>query len=191
MPELKKQLEALIGDYKKGAADKFSAQIVDPEAQGGGAFKQLQETYGLRPLAVGLLDPKQFWFHIFLESGGRVEQVPLPDTLDKAGLKRNIDAALKRFTPGALRTVALYAPPPNPIAQFGGPNSDTPAFQLLEQKLRENAAVEDASLNDGRVPEFGRHSLRRLSEPVRREAGLRHGPVPDEGRHHRRGGLAL
>jgi ABC-2 type transport system permease protein len=104
-------------------------------------------------LAVGLLDPQQFWFHILLRSGDRVEQVPLPDTLDKDGLKRNIDAALKRFTPGALRSVALYAPPPNPMAQFGAPNSGTPTYQMLEQKLRENTAVEATTLEDGRVPE--------------------------------------
>jgi ABC-2 type transport system permease protein len=153
MPGMKTHLQALIADYEKSSPGKFEAKFVDPERDGGGVFKQLQDTYGLRPLAVGLLDPQQFWFHIFLRSGDRIEQVPLPETLDKDGLKRNIDAALKRFTPGALRTVAFYAPPPNPMAQFGAPNSDTPSFQLLEQKLRETTAVESTNLDDGRVPE--------------------------------------
>ncbi len=153
MPEMKANLEALIDDYEKSAPDKFDAKLIDPDKSGGQAFKQLQEKYGLRPLAVGLLDPKQFWFHIILRSGDHIEQVELPETLDKPSLKRNIDAALKRFTPGALRSVALFAPPPNPMARFGAPNSDTPVFQLLEQKLRENAAVEATDLEDGRVPE--------------------------------------
>ncbi len=153
MPEFKAQLDALITDYKKDADGKFTARVVDPDGEGGAEFQALQETYGLRPLAVGLLDQKQFWFHMLLRSGDRIEQVPLPETLDKEGLKRNIDAALKRFTPGALRTVALVTPAPNPMAQFGVPGASAPAFQLLEQKLRENAAVVSADLTDGKVPE--------------------------------------
>ncbi|NJM35983.1 MAG: ABC transporter permease, partial [Rhodomicrobium sp.] len=85
-------------------------------------------------------------------SGDKVEQVPLPETLDKAGLKRNIEATMKRLAPGALRTVALVTPPPNPMAQFGQ-GGDTPSFQLLDAKLRENAAVEATDLREGRVPE--------------------------------------
>jgi ABC-2 type transport system permease protein len=152
LPEVQGHLEALIAEYEKSAPEKFDARIVDPD-RGGPEFKQLQEAFGLRPLAAGLLDPKQFWFHILLRSGDRVEQIELPETLDKTGLKRNIDAALKRFTPGALRTVALFAPPPNPMAQFGAPDSETPKFQLLTQKLRENADVEETTLFEGRVPE--------------------------------------
>ena len=153
MPELKSQLEALIGEYEAQAPENFDAKLTDPDAEGGAAFQALQQTYGLRPLAVGLLDQKQFWFHVFLRNGERVEQVPLPDSLDKDGLKRNIDAALKRFTPGALRTVALTTPPPNPMAQFGGQQSAGPSFRLLEEKLRENAAVVAEDLADGAVPE--------------------------------------
>ena len=153
MPQLKTDLDALIKEYQDSAPGKLEPKIIDPTANGGQMAKQLEENYGLQPLAVGLLDAKTFWFHLILQSGDKAVQVPLPETLDKASLKRNIDAALKRFTPGALRTVALYSPPPNPMAQFGGPQSDSPTFQQLEQKLRENASVETAMLDNGRVPE--------------------------------------
>ena len=74
------------------------------------AAKQLDQAYGLHPLAVGLLDPKQFWFGLVLKSGSKVEEVALPQSLDKAGLKQNIEAELKRFRPGALaQRGALYA----------------------------------------------------------------------------------
>ena len=87
----------MIKDYQAKARGKLKATIVDPDADGGQLAKTLQESYGLEPLAVGLLNPKHFWFHLILKSGGEAEQIPLPESLDKDGLKRSIDAELKRF----------------------------------------------------------------------------------------------
>jgi gliding motility-associated transport system permease protein/gliding motility-associatede transport system auxiliary component len=154
LPKLRADLEALIGDYKKSGAGKFDAAIVNPDEGGGAVGKRLEEAHGLRPLAAGLLNPKQFWFHLILKSGDKVEQVPLPQSLDKTGLKQNIEAELKRFRPGALRTVALYTPPSTrPMPQLGVAGSSGPSFQLLENKLRQNAQVKAADLHGGRVPE--------------------------------------
>jgi ABC-2 type transport system permease protein len=153
LKQLKSDLDGLVKEYQEQSPGKLTVQIVDPAANGGQMAKQLEDNYGLRPLAVGLLDPQTFWFHLIVQSGDKAMQVPLPESLDKTSLKRNIDGAMKRLTPGALRTVALFAPPPNPMAQFGGPQSDSPTFQQLEQKLRENAGVETALLDNGRVPE--------------------------------------
>lgn len=154
LPALKTGLEDLIKDYQAKAPGKLKATIIDPDADGGKAAKMLQDDYGLEPLSVGLLSPKRFWFHLILKSGDKTEQIPLPDSLDKAGLKRNIDAELKRFTPGALRTVALYTPPQQqPMPQLGIPGGNGPSFELLRQKLGENALVDATDLKDGRVPE--------------------------------------
>jgi ABC-2 type transport system permease protein len=154
LPKLRADLEALIGDYKKSGTDKFDAAIVNPDEGGGAVAKRLEEAHGLRPLAAGLLNAKEFWFHLILKCGDKVEQVPLPQSLDKTGLKQNIEAELKRFRPGALRTVALYTPPSTPpMPQLGMPGSGGPSFQLLENKLRQNAQVKAADLRGGRVPE--------------------------------------
>ncbi len=154
LPKLRTDLEELVADYKRSGAGKFDAAITNPDEGGGAIAKRLDETYGLRPLSAGLLDPKRFWFHLIVKSGDKVEQVPLPQSLDKAGLKQNIEAELKRFRPGALRTVALYTPPPTPrMPQLGLAGSGGPAFRLLESKLRQNAQVKAAGLHDGRVPE--------------------------------------
>ncbi len=152
LPALRVQLQELLADYEKEAPGKFAGTIADPLADGGAAAQLLQEQFGLRPLAAGLLDPRQFWFHLLVSSGGRTEAVPLPDTLDKAGLKRNVDSVLRRFVPGALRTVALHTPEPDPMAQFGGPGGHTPSFAQLEDRLRENAAVIGAPLTEGAAP---------------------------------------
>ncbi|MGJ5140773.1 Gldg family protein [Bradyrhizobium oligotrophicum] len=154
LAKLKTALQELIKDYQSKTPGKLDAKIVDPDADGGQIAKTLQDEYGLEPLSVGLLNPKRFWFHLILKSGDKTEQIQLPEQLDKDGLKRNIDAELKRFTPGALRTVALYTPPAQqPMPQLGIPGSSGPSFDLLQQKLQENTLVDATQLKDGRVPE--------------------------------------
>ncbi len=154
LPKLRADLQELIDSYRAASGGKFTAKIVNPDEGGEAAAQKLDKLYGIHPLAVGLLNPKQFWFGLVLKSGNKVEKVALPQSLDKAGLKQNIEAELKRLRPGALRTVALYTPPVTPpMPQFGIEGSGGPAFQLLEAKLKENASVEHANLNTGRVPE--------------------------------------
>ena len=153
LPSFKADLETLISEYRTDAGDKFNALIENPLENNGALAAELTEQYGLRPLAVGLFDPNEFWFHLVLDYEGRLIQVPLPDTLEKDSLKRVLDAELKRFAPGALRTVALHTPPPsfgNP--QLGGAPSGL-RFSALREKLAENAEVRDANLENGRVPE--------------------------------------
>ena len=75
LPKLRTDLEALIANYKKSGAAKFDATIVNPDEGGGAVAKRLEETYGLRPLAAGLLDPRQFWFHLLVKSGDKVEAI--------------------------------------------------------------------------------------------------------------------
>jgi ABC-2 type transport system permease protein len=154
LPKLLAGLQELIDGYKASSGGKFTAKIVNPDEAGEQVVQQLDKLYGIRPLAVGLLNPKQFWFGIVLKSGNKIEKVAIPQSLDKDGLKQNIEAELKRLRPGALRTVAISTPPITPpMPQFGIEGGGGPAFQLLEAKLKENASVEKANLNSGRVPE--------------------------------------
>lgn len=153
LPKLREDVISLIGEYKAQGRGKFEGAIRDPDDAGGRLAKQLQDNYGLRPLSMGLLNPKQFWFHLVLRSGDKAVQVPVPDSLDKDGLKANIETELKRFTPGALRNIALYTPvamPPMP--QMGMPAAGL-SYQFLERSLSENASVQPAELKDGRVPD--------------------------------------
>ena len=152
LPKLRADLDTLIGEYKAQSKGKFDGAIRNPDE--GALARQLQDAYGLRPLAVGLLNPQQFWFHLILRSGDKAVQIALPESMDKDGVKTNIEAELKRFTPGALRTVALYTPPVTPpMPQLGMPGSGGLNFQVLERSLQENATVTSADLKDGRVPE--------------------------------------
>ena len=124
---------------------KLKLDVVDPDAAGPELSSELAERYGLQPLVLGLLDPNPFWLYAVLEAGDRFVLVSLPEKLEQAPLEKAIEAGLKRFVPGVLRTIAVVEP-------TGGLHAGR-SFTLLEERLRENAAVRKTSLRDGTVPE--------------------------------------
>ncbi len=153
LAELRKGLEETLAALQQEAGDRLKIEIRDPDANGGVVAREIESEYGFRPMAAGLFDPNTFWFYMTLESGDQMVPVPLPETLDSASLKRSIDAALKRFSKGFLKTVALYTPPGGtpPMPQFGLPARGK-RFSWLQERLREEHTIQPTDLKDGRVP---------------------------------------
>ena len=143
--ELRENLAAVLDDYREQAGDRLQIEYADPDAGQGELAATLGERYGFKPQIMGLLDPAPFWFYMVLESGSDSVQVPLPETLDAAALKRALDAALQRLAPGFLKTLAVV----KPAAQYG----DGPGYEHLTRVLEENARVQVTELDGGRVPE--------------------------------------
>ncbi|HHH35585.1 MAG TPA: ABC transporter permease [Gammaproteobacteria bacterium] len=151
--QLKKDLRAILEELRKDAGDKLSVRFEDPDADGGALARRLKEDYGFRPMATGLFDKNTFWFYMTLDDGDQVVQVPFPEDLNKGALERGIQAALKRFSRGFLKTVALFTPPQTPrLPQFGFAGGGK-RFQWLRDKLGENFSVRSTDLKAGRVPE--------------------------------------
>ncbi|MGE5155705.1 MAG: Gldg family protein, partial [Bdellovibrio bacteriovorus] len=151
LPALSADLESLLKDLESRSKGRFSFSVQDPGADPALA-QQIDERFGFQPLVIGLLDPKPFYFYLALESGERAEPLPLPESLDKAGLERAIEAGIKRFAPGVLRTLAIYTPPsaePNPFGMGG----QDPAYRLLQESLREGFDLVETDLRSGQVPE--------------------------------------
>jgi ABC-2 type transport system permease protein len=144
----------VAGELRERSNNKLAVELVDPDADGGALAAKLEADYGLRPMQAGLLDARRFWFYLTLADGETTVQVPLPEDLDEAGLRRNLEAGLKRFTRGYLKTVALAVPaaPDNPyLAQMG--MNDGPHFELLRQYLESGYKIKQADLAAGMVPE--------------------------------------
>ncbi len=149
--DLRNNLESVLADLKQQGGDKFSTSFADPEAEGGQLAARLSKEFGMQPMVAGLLSPETFWFYMTLESGGQQVQVALPSQLDKAALKTTIEASLKRFSKGMLKTVALYTPPANPsMAQFGMPDQGN-TFQLLQRFAEQEHRVKPVDLSTGQV----------------------------------------
>ncbi|WP_089727296.1 Gldg family protein [Candidatus Thiosymbion oneisti] len=151
LPGLRKKLEAVLTELAEKANGKFTFDIRDPDAGDGALGQEIAERFGFRPLVLGLLDPRTFYFYMVLESGDQAVPIPLPEALDQAGLQRAIEAGIKRFAPGFLKTVALYTPP-----QAGGGFMGAavgPSYSALEEHLTANQALKKTELDQGTVPE--------------------------------------
>jgi len=150
LPGLSADLESILKDLESRSDGRFSFSVQDPGTDPDLA-QQIAERFGFQPLVIGLLDPTPFYFYLALESGERAETVPLPESLDRAGLERAIEAGIKRFAPGVLRTLAVYTPPapPNELGMPGG----GAAYRLLQESLRQGFELVDTDLASGQVPE--------------------------------------
>ncbi len=150
---LKKQIQVVLEETKTKAGDKFQFAFVDPEADGGKVAKDIAENFGFRPMQASLFDNKQFYFYMVLESQGQTVPIPLPDELNKNSFKLALDTAIKRYSSGFMKTLALYTPPAsasNPYMMQMG-MSGGKQFTFLEKMLEENHSVQNASLDEGAV----------------------------------------
>ena len=158
------QLKSYLGDVKKGLEDysrdadgKLEVSFADP-LDDKVLAKDILENYGFKP-QMSLLSPQRFYFYLTLQHGDTVQPIALPskaDALNADGFKSAMDAALKRMTPGFLRTVGFVKPaagPANPMmAQFGGHAGGGKQFRNLEQKLESNYNSQNLNLESGTIP---------------------------------------
>jgi len=155
LPEVLKtfrtELEALLNELAERSDGTLTIDIRDPDADGGILASQIKSDFGFRPMATGLLDTNTFWFYMTLEGDGRIIQVPLPEQYDKAGLESGMQAALKRFSRGFLKTVALHTPAFTP-GIFGMPATGK-RFDQLRATLAESYNLASANMMSGRVPD--------------------------------------
>ncbi len=126
-------------------------QIQDP-AKDADLANEINERFGFQPLVIGLLDPAPFYFYLVLEHGEQAVPVPLPESLDRAGLERAIEAGIRRFAPGVMRTLALFTPTPAPAGFMGGGPSG-PGYTLLQESLREGFSLRETDLTSGPAPD--------------------------------------
>ncbi len=155
LPLLREELESVLTELSEMAnrdKERFAWDIRDPDADPQ-LTAEIDERFGFQPLVLGLLDPRPFYFYMVLEQGDRAVPIPLPEGMDRDSLARAIEAGIKRFAPGVLRTVALYTPPSAAAGFPGMPQPATPGYSLLKDSLRQGFALRETDLASGQVPE--------------------------------------
>jgi len=151
---LKQTVAELTADLKKEGGDRFSVSLVDPDAGDGSVAQKIQNEYGFRPMALSLLDTRNFWFYMTLTSGDQFVEIPLPEDPAKASVKRAIEAGLKRFGSGFAKTIALDTPkqlPPMP--QYGMMPPQGPKFSVLKKLMEKDHKITETDLANGHTPE--------------------------------------
>lgn len=148
-PPLRKartDLLTVLEELQQKGGDKLKVSFEDPDAEGGKLGQDLKQRFGFGPQVANLDDPKPFWFYMVLQRGSETVQVQVPDSLDKEGLKRSVDAALRKLAPGFLKTVALMTP---------NPELDRSAkrYDQIRQMLGQNVRVTETELANGYKPD--------------------------------------
>ncbi len=154
LKKVHEELTAALGEFKKKAGDKLVIRFEDPDAGDGSLAKRLREQYGFRPMTTSILDERRFWFYMTLESDGRMVQIPLPEELDSGDIRRGLQAALKRFSRGFMKSLAIYAPKAGPdMSRFGMPSPSARHYSALRDRLAQNFELVNTDLKSGVVPE--------------------------------------
>ncbi|MEM1436676.1 MAG: Gldg family protein, partial [Pseudomonadota bacterium] len=146
------ELQQALTELEAAGGDKFSVEIIDPQAGDGAVAVDIAERFGFQPMATSLLSTETFYFYLTLSDGDEVVQVALPENLNTEAVTRTLNDGLKRFASGVLKTVALVAPEaPPPFMQQGAPRGNE--YNQLRQFLAADFNVVDADLATGVVPD--------------------------------------
>jgi ABC-2 type transport system permease protein len=147
-------IETVASDIASESGGKFTFEMIDPDAPDSPVTRQdLFETYGLQPIAVSLFSPESYYLHLLLQMGDEATWLFPGGDMSEADLRSEIEAALKRASPGFLKTVGLWTPSAEPVQDpFGGVTQPISSWQLLRDQLAQNYTVQTVDLSTGRVP---------------------------------------
>ncbi|MBG7601037.1 MAG: Gldg family protein [Gammaproteobacteria bacterium] len=151
LQKLKQDLDALLEVFEQGSGGRFTVSIIDPQVDDGAVAKEIRSQYGFRPMVLGLLKPDPFFFYMVLESGGQWVPIPVPEDLKKEHLQASLEAGLRHFAPGVLRTITLTMPAA-PDTIFGFKRKGQASYFQIEKHLRESVIIRKDDLSSGSVP---------------------------------------
>ncbi|MCI5065306.1 Gldg family protein [bacterium] len=131
------------------ADGKFQIQMTAPEEGGEALQVQLRDQYGITPVRT-LFSPEPFYFSPLLRLEDRIVPVSIPEELTPEAAKRSVEAALKRLSPGFLKTIGVIAPAVDPMSQFNPQAAQgNKNFSVLQAKLQEDYQVETVDAKNG------------------------------------------
>ena len=136
---------------------RMKVERVDPTAPGAKVTEQqLEERWGLRPLAASMFAQETFHYHLLLQVGDYIERIVVGDPASEAELREAVVAALKRTGPGTLKTVGMVVgqeeAPPQTMPGMPPQRPGGLTFRTLERRLQQTYEVETVDLAGGAVP---------------------------------------
>ena len=151
--EVPKRLAAVTDKLKARLGGRLEFVQVDPDADVE-VQRNIMQLYGFQPLAKDLLGQDRFYLHLLLETGKHKERVFPQGGLSEADLRQSIEAAIRRGTPGFLKTIGLMTKesqtqPNSPYGQQAPKQTD---FRGFEQVMRADHKVRRLQAKDGVIP---------------------------------------
>jgi ABC-2 type transport system permease protein len=150
--EFKGEMGGVLDDLVAESGDKFTYEIVDPDAGDGSVAEDIVNRFGFQPMATSLFSDERFYFYMTLQDDETVVSIPVPEGLSGETLKKGIEEGLKRYATGLLKSVILTAPEPVPpyMQQQGVPPGNQ--FTQLQGMLTSDFDVATNDLGQGVVP---------------------------------------
>lgn len=148
-------IEAVGQEIQKESGGKFNYVFVDPDAADSPYTRQeLYDTYGIQPISVALFSPESYYLYMILEIGGEAHVIYPTASMSKADIRSEIEAILRRSTPGFLKTVGVWSPPETATQDPYTGQSVQPisTFQYVREQLGQNYTVQEVDLSQGYVP---------------------------------------
>jgi ABC-2 type transport system permease protein len=144
-------LQKVLQDMQQSSSGKLTGQIIDPDTAGSGATRQsLLSTYGIRPIASSLFSTDSYYLHMVLQVGDKASVIYPTGDMSEATIRSEIESALKRATPGFLKTVGLWQPDTSAASASGQQPLST--WQSLADQLATSYTVQPVDLKSGSVP---------------------------------------
>ena len=144
-------------DVMSKSSGKFKYKVIDPtSSENAGVAEEIAQKFGIMPMASDLFGQQRFYAHLLLRVGDTYQRIiPQGDTTE-ASIKTDLTSALKRGTPGFLKTIGIFKSqhtPPDLSQQYPGMPKPEPKDMLtiVAGKLRENFSVRNVDLEEGSI----------------------------------------
>jgi ABC-2 type transport system permease protein len=151
--------DALVRQVGQGLQDdaggKLIFQVLDPRSPDSPVDPQtLQDDYGIQPIPVSFFSQDSYYFHLLLQNQDQAQVLFPSGDMTEADVRSMIESALKRTSPGFLRTVGLWTPPETPTQDmFGQQQQPLSTYRFIQDQLGQEYEVQRVDLSTGRVPE--------------------------------------
>jgi ABC-2 type transport system permease protein len=151
-------IQGVAQDIEASSQGKFIFESVDLDAPDSPVNRQtMLERYGLQPIAVSLFSDQTYYLHMILQIGDESQLLYPSGELTEASVRAEVEAALKRASPGFLKTVGLWLPPdqPMPPNAFGQQPPSFKRYDNIARQLRQDYDVRGVDLSAGQVSPAG------------------------------------
>jgi ABC-2 type transport system permease protein len=154
LSELPERITRVAEELQELSKGKLEFTMIDPDIKESPVTrKELQERYGLQPLAFSIFSGETFYLHLVLQVGEEINRIYPAGDMTEADIRTEIEAALKRSVSGFLKTVGLWTPSEKPSPDlYGRMQPPISSYQFLKTKLKENYTVKLVDLVSGRIP---------------------------------------
>ncbi len=152
MREVSQTMQAVTREIAELNPRKVAFEVVDMSAAETAISEQeLFDRYQIQPVATSFFAAETFYLHLVIEAGEDVQVIYPAGELSRVEIRNAIEASLKRASPGFLKVVGLWTPPPSSVDQFGQQLPSLQQYSILEDSLREHYELRRVTLDEGKI----------------------------------------